>query len=476
MSSSALAFTPAYELAKRIRQKEVSPVEVVDCYLGRIAELNPRLNAFLTVAADQARRDAALAEKAVMDGKPLPPLHGVPVAIKDLELTKGLRTTMGSLVYTEFIPDEDSLQVSRLRQAGAIILGKTNTPEFGLLGQTRNLLGEDGRNPWNIERTCGGSSGGSAAAVAAGLTPIATGTDSAGSINNPSNLCGVVGMKPTLGRVPSWPLDGPRLFSHNGPITRAVRDTALMLQVTSGRDARDPMSLREPPARYYDDFQELVQLGVKGLRMAWSPDLGFAQVDPEVGSITAKAASAFEAWGSTVEEANLELGNPFDWFDSLGMCDVYQDLGHLLADHAKDLFPGTVEELEKVRSLTAGEYSRGMANLWEFRSRMADFFDRYDLLITPANPVTAYPVRNPPKTIGGKLASPHWSTFAVFRVPWNITGYPTATFPCGWSKEGLPVGLLVTSRWGREDLILRAAAIFETAHPWRDRIPPIAQF
>jgi aspartyl-tRNA(Asn)/glutamyl-tRNA(Gln) amidotransferase subunit A len=246
--------------------------------------------------------------------------------------------------------------------------------------------------------------------------------------------------------------------------------------VTSGRDMRDPMSLREAPVPYHDQFPQLMRKGVKGLRVAWSPDLGFAQVDPEVNSITSKAAKAFEAFGCHVEEGKLELGNPFDWFDELGMCDMYQDIGHLLDEHREELFPGTVEELEKVQSLTAGEYSRGMANLWEFRSRMADFFDEHDLLITPANPVTAYPVRNPPKTIGGKPASPHWSTFAVFRVPWNITGYPTATLPCGWSQEGLPIGLLITSRWGREDLVLRAAATFENAYPWRDRIPPIAHF
>jgi aspartyl-tRNA(Asn)/glutamyl-tRNA(Gln) amidotransferase subunit A len=476
MSSFEMAFTPAYELARLIRDKAISPVELVNCYLERINKLNPKLNAYLTVLESKAKKEAALAEKAVLTNKELPPLHGVPVAVKDLEHTKGIRTTMGSLVYKNFVPKEDSITAERLRAAGAIILGKTNTPEFGLLGQTRNRLGEDGRNPWNTERTCGGSSGGSAAAIAAGLAPLATGTDWGGSINNPASLCGVFGMKPTLGRVPSWPIANPLLFSHNGPITRTVQDAALMLQVTAGHDRRDPMALLEEAPPYYNNFSAEIQGGLKGFRMAWSPDLGFAQVDPEVKSITLKGATSFESLGCELEEAKLELCNPFDWFVAIGMCDTYQELGHLLNARGDELYPNTAEELKKGGEVTAAEYSRGSVKLWSFRSRMAEFFGKYDLLVTPAYPVIAYPVGNPPKVIGGRPASPHWSTFAGFRVPWNITGYPTATLPCGWSTEGLPVGLLITSRWGREDLVLRAAAAFEAAHPWRDRIPAIARF
>jgi len=475
MSGYDLAFTPAHELARRIKKKEISPVEVVDCYLERIAALNPKLHAYLTVVEPEARREAATAEAAVMKQKDLPRLHGVPLAVKDLENTKGIRTTMGSLVYKDYVPDEDCIAVERLRAAGAIILGKTNTPEFGLLGQVRNRLGEDGRNPWNIERTCGGSSGGSAAAVAAGMAPWATGTDSAGSINNPSNLCGVYGMKPTLGRVPSWPIRGALLFKHNGPITRNVRDAALMLDVTSGHDRRDPMALREPAPSYTSDLQS-THTDLKGLRIAWSPDLGFAKLDPEVKTATQKAAASFEALGARVEDAKLELGNPFDFFDAISMCDTYLEYADLLAEKADLLYPASVDELKTGQKVTAEQYSRGLAQMWSFRSRMADFFDRYDLLITPANPVTAYPLGNPPKTIGGEPASPHWSTFAVFRIPWNITGYPVATMPCGWSAEGLPIGMLIISRWGREDLVLRASAAFEEAHPWADRIPAIAKF
>ena len=340
---------------------------------------------------------------------------------------------------------------------------------------SRPNSGDDGCNPWDPERTCGGSSGGSAAAAAAGLAPLTTGTDSAGSINNPANLCGVYGMKPTLGRVPSWPIRGALMFKHNGPITRTVRDAALMLEVTAGHDRRDPMALREGAPSYYRDLAGAEVESLDGLRVAWSPDLGFAQVEPDVISLAEQAARSFESLDCRVEEADLELGNPFDFFDAISMCDTYLEFGHLVEERKEDLYPATVDELETGRKVTAAQYASGMRELWEFRSRMAEFFEQYDLLVTPANPVPAYPLRNPPKEIGGRPASPHWSTFAVFRIPWNITGYPVATMPCGWSGEGLPVGMLMTSRWGREDLVLRASAAFEAAHPWADKIPPIAR-
>ncbi len=475
MSNVDLAFTPAHELAEKVRAKEISPVELVDCFLDRIDVLNPQLNAFLTVIHDDARLAAKRAEAAVLKGDPLPPLHGVPLAVKDLEFTKGIRTTLGSLVYENFVPDEDAIAVERLRRAGAIILGKTNTPEFGLVGQVKNRLGDDGRNPWDLERTPGGSSGGSAAAIAAGLAPLSTGTDSAGSINNPANLCGVYGLKPTLGRVPCWPVRPPLLFKHNGPITRTVRDAALMLQVTAGYDERDPMSLRGVPDLYFDSLMKQ-SASLAGLRVAWSPDLGFAQVDREVRDTAEKAAWLFESLGAHVEETNLQIGNPFDFFDTISMADTFVEFGELLDESADLLYPDTVSELKIGQAVTAVDYVKAMTELWHFRDRMAGFFENYDILITPANPVTAYPCGAPPKEIGGEPAKPHWSTFAVFRVAWNVTGYPTSTFPCGWSHEGLPIGVLATSGWGREDVLLRAAAAFEKAQPWADRIPEVAKF
>ena len=250
MNNEDLAFAPAWQLRDMIASKEVSPVELVDLYLQRIERMNPQLNSYLTVVDDLARSEAVKAEEAISRGETLGPLHGMPIAIKDLEQTRGIRTTMGSLIHKDFVPDEDSIEVERLRAAGVIILGKTNTPEFGLLGESKNRLGDHCRNPWDTRCTTGGSSGGSAAAIASGLAPLSTGSDSAGSITNPAGFCGVYGIKPTLGRIPCWPLGAPYLFTHYGPLTWTVKDAALMLQVTAGHDRRDPMAIREAPPDY----------------------------------------------------------------------------------------------------------------------------------------------------------------------------------------------------------------------------------
>ena len=282
MTDRDLAFTPAHELAKLVAEKKLSPVELTELYLRRIAELNPKLNAYLTVAADEAMASARAAEQAVADGEVLGPLHGVPVAIKDLEMTAGIRTTFGSLLFDDHVPDSDSGVVERVRSSGAVIIGKTNTPEFGMSGTTDNRLGDSCRNPWDTTRTSGGSSGGAAAALAVGLCPLATGSDAGGSIRIPGSFCGVYGIKPTLGRVPRFggvARPSPNPVSQPGPMAMAVRDAAVLLEVLAGPDDRDVITLREQPPDYLADLDG----GVKGLRMAWSPDLGYAAVDPRGG-------------------------------------------------------------------------------------------------------------------------------------------------------------------------------------------------
>ena len=277
-TNKELAFAPACRLGEMIASRDVSPVELVDLFLGRIERINPKLSAYLTVTDEYARAEAKNAERAVSRGESLGSLHGVPIAIKDLEYTKGIRTTMGSLVHKDFVPEEDSIEVERLRAAGAIILGKTNASEFGMLGETKNRLGDHCRNPWKTGRTTGVSSGGSAAAIASGLAPLSTGSDSAGSITSPAGFCGVYGIKPTLGRIPRWPLGGPYLFVHHGPLTWTVKDAALMLQVIAGHDRRDPMAIRGGPPNYSAALEE--PLGE--MKVAWSPDQGFAEVDTDV--------------------------------------------------------------------------------------------------------------------------------------------------------------------------------------------------
>lgn len=468
MPRGSLSFAPASELAQLIKTRKLSPVELVDHILRRIDEWNPKLNAYLTVAEAEARSAARAAEDAVMRGDELPPLHGVPLSVKDLCFTKGIVTTGGSLMFRDFVPDEDCVAVERLYRAGATLLGKTNTPEFGLSATTENRLGDHCRNPWHLERTPGGSSGGAAAAVACGLGPLALGSDGGGSIRIPSGFCGVYGLKPTRGRVPGYGgFGGFELFADIGPIARTVRDAALMLRVMAGHDRRDPTSLREQPS----DFAAL-DGELQTLRLAWSPDLGYARVDPEVRSTAQSAAHAFESLGHEVEEATPAIDDPFAIFSPIMLADQYAACGHLLREHADQLVPYVKSTLRGGADVPGFHYSQALRALERFRMQMADFFERYDLLLTPTNAVPAFPVGHRPEQIDNQKVDTLWGPFP-FTVPFNLTGQPAANLPCGFSTEGLPIGLQVIGRWGEETTVLRASAAFERARPWADKTPPL---
>lgn len=468
---SELAFTPAWNLAEMIQKREVSPVELVDQLLERISRLNPQLNAYLTVCEGEARSAAREAERRAMKGEKLPPLHGVPISVKDLIFTKGIRTTGGSLVHKEFIPAEDAVAVERLRGAGAIILGKTNTPELGQSSTTENRFGKDCCNPWNPERTSGGSSGGAAVAVASGLGPLALGSDGGGSIRIPATFCGVYGLKPTHGRIPLYGGFGNMpLFATMGPISRTVRDAAFMLNVISGYDPRDPCSIRgESP-----DFLTALKGEIGGLRIAWSPKLGFAKVDPEVQAIALAGARVFESLGCKVEEATPDIEEPFPIFAPIVLADEYAVSGHLLEERVDELVPYVKSTLVAGKQVMGYEYSQALRALERFKLRMALFFDRFDLLLTPATAVVAFPLRQRPREIDGKPVGKLWGPFP-FTVAFNLSGQPAATVPCGFSSDGLPVGLQIVARWGEEATVLQASAAFEEARPWRDKIPPYAE-
>lgn len=475
MSNGTLAYTSASELAELIKAKKLSPVELVDFLLQRISKVNPKLNAYLTVTEEKARSAARVAEAEVMKGAKLPPLHGVPVSIKDLIFTKGIRTTGGSLVHKDFVPDEDWVAVERLVQAGAIILGKTNTPEFGLSAESYNNFGDDCRNPWNPERTAGGSSGGATTAVAAGLGPLALGTDAGGSIRIPACFCGVFGLKPTQGRIPRdhgfGTPSSPSLPAYGviGPITRTVRDAALMLGVMAGFDGRDPTSLKEPPP----DFLGTLEGEIRGLRLAWSPDLGYASIDPEVRSVVGAAARLFELLGCSVEEATpAGVEESLHILDPVLMVGAYAGLGHLLEERPDDLMHYTRLILRAGREVTGYQYVRALMALDCFRTRMANFFETYDLLLTPTNAVPAFPVRQRPQEINGRRVSVVWGAFPL-TAAFNLTGQPAASVPCGFSSDGLPIGLQIIGRWGEETTVLRASAAFEKAQPWADKLPPL---
>ena len=466
MSSEDLVFMPASDLSVAIRAKRVSPVEVVDAVLSRIQRLNPRLNAFCTVTAESARQEAKTAEASVMRGDRLGPWHGVPVSIKDLVITRGVRTTFGSYIYEKNVPGEDAPLVERLKAAGAILVGKTTSPEFGWKGTTDSPLCGITRNPWNLERSPGGSSGGAAAAVAAGLAPLAVGADGGGSIRIPGSFCGVFGLKPTYGLIPVYPPSATGTLSHAGPMTRVVRDAALMLQVMAGPDDRDPLSFPSAGA----DFVGAVEGGVQGLRVAWSPTLGYAVVDPEVRAVTEKAAQHFHDLGSRVDQVERVFDDPDPIWSPLFYAGIAARLADLLPEWRTRMDPGLVEVVEEGRGISAVDFVKATFARGTFTESVRKFFLRYDLLLTPtlAVPPFAAGLERPPnRPAGSRLA------WVAFTYPFNLTGHPAATVPCGFTRDGLPIGLQIVGRRLEDATVLRAAAAYEAAAPWAGQRPPV---
>lgn len=466
MHSDDLAFMPATELAAAIRARKVSPVEVVEAVLTRIGALNPRLNAYSTLTSEAARGAARAAEAAVMRGDRLGPLHGVPVSVKDLVITQGVRTTFGSRIHAEYIPEEDAPSVERLKAAGAILVGKTTTPEFGWKGVTDSPLLGVSRNPWNLERTPGGSSGGAGAAVAAGLAPLAVGTDGGGSIRIPGSFCGVFGLKPTYGLVPAYPASATGTLSHVGPMTRTVRDAALMLQVMAGPDDRDPLS-------FPSTGQDLTAgLGgeIRGLRVAWSPTLGYAAVDPEVRSVTEAAVKCFEGLGCHLEPIERVFEDPDPIWSPLFYGGIAGRLHDSLEEWRDRMDPGLVQVVEEGSRISAVQLGQATSARAAFTQEVRKLFTGYDLLLTPTlavPPFTAGLERPPAKRGGSRLA------WVAFTYPFNLTGHPAATVPCGFTQDGLPIGLQIVGRRLADFTVLRAAAAFEAAAPWTGRRPPL---
>ena len=471
MNSGELAFAPAYELRGLLDSREVSSVELTEMFLGRIEELNPILNAYLTVCGEEAVASARLADDRIGRGDEGEPLLGIPVSIKDLEVTKGIRSTMGSLAYRDYVPKIDSITSERVRRSGAVILGKTNTPEFGLLGTTENRLGDACRNPWNTDRTSGGSSGGAAAALVAGLCTLATGSDGGGSIRIPASFCGVYGIKPTLGRVAKYGGVGnasPNFTSQSGPLARNVRDAATLLQALAGYDSRDMTAMREEPP----DFVAAVGQGVEGLRVAWSVDLGYAAVDAEVARIAAEGARVFEELGCVVEEPQISLQHPIEYFMTIfstgayvSYKDLYEQRRGLLTNYVRG-------NLALGESTTGEEFVKAMLAYQRLQSQADDIMEEYDLLLTPTMSVPAFRVGQFPRVIEGRAVDPRLG-YMPYTPVFNLTGQPAASVPCGFTEDGMPIGLHIVGRRGEEGTVLRASAAFEEARPWSHLRPPV---
>ena len=466
-----LYFKPATELRRMMDSGEVSSVELTEMFNSRIEELNPRLNAYLAVCPELALEQARAADAARQRGESLGPLHGIPVSVKDLEMTSGIPTTVGSALFKDRTPDIDSVVVERVLRAGAVILGKTNTPEFGLSGTTENRVGDACRNPWNTDRTPGGSSGGAGSALAAGLCTLATGSDGGGSIRIPSSFSGVFGIKPSQGRVPRYGGYGTAAanhFSQSGPMSRTVGDTALLLQVMAGADSRDVTSMREEPP----DFSAGLEGGVRGWKIAWSPDLGYAAVDPEVAAITRRAAEVFQELGADVQEAGLALEDPFPAFWDVFATASYTSYSHLVEQHRDDFSDYGLRSMEHGASVTGADLSRALLRVDQLRRQMEIFFDGFDLLLTPTMAVPAFPIGQRPAEIDGRQVEPFWG-FLPFTYPINMTGQTASSVPCGFSSGGMPIGLHLVGPRGAEARVLQASAAFEAARPWAEHQPPV---
>jgi aspartyl-tRNA(Asn)/glutamyl-tRNA(Gln) amidotransferase subunit A len=470
MDNLEICYMPGLEMAEAIKAKKLSPVEIIDAILSRIERLNPKVNAYCTVVSESARKQAKEAEAKLMRSKKLGRLHGVPVSIKDLIFTKGIRTTGGSKIYENFIPEQDAIVVERLKSAGAIILGKTNTPEFGWTAVTVNQLFGATRNPWNLEFHAGGSSGGAAASVAAGMGPLAIGSDGGGSIRIPSSFCGVFGFKPSIGRVPQGPgfPGGWEGLSHIGPITMTVRDAALLMEIIAGRDDRDHLSLVERRLCY------LPRLGgdLKGLRVAWSENLGYAVVDQQVLKLTRAAVNKFRALGCQVEADSPKAKSPEAPFSLVVGSYLVTQLKEQLALWRERIDTGLVRFVERSKDISAVDFITAREKLSGYWMEIQPFFEQYDLLLTPTVAVPSFEVTMPGvrEIAGVKVAPIGWMPFTY---PFNITGQPAASIPCGWTDKGLPVGLQIIGRRFDDATVLRAAAAFEAALPWAAKRPPL---
>ena len=472
LDNDDLCLTPATELAAAIRSRDVSPVDIVEAVLARIESLNEQVNAFITVDADGALESARAAEAAVMAGEELGPLHGLPVSIKDLEPVAGLRCTYGSKFFEANIADIDGIVTERTKAAGGIIIGKTNACHSGHKDMCDNLIGPPCRNPWKLDRTSGGSSGGAGAAVVAGLGPLAQGSDGAGSIRIPAALCGTFGLKPSFGRIPHWPNKTSwRAIAHDGPLTRTVADAALYLQALAGPDPRDPASIDSSPDDYVAAVAQPVE-AMKGLRVAWSEDLGYAAVDPEVRELTRRAAERFSDLGCHVEAVDPGWDNPQEAFAR----DYHAQIAWKMSpdyDKQPDYFePSLAFMIEAGRNVSAEEIVLGGVFRTNFYHQVREFFQRYDLLMTPQMPIGAWSVEQGPREIDG-IHTPSMFDRLPFTVPFNWSGYPAASVPCGFTSEGLPVALQVVGRWHADSQVLQAAASFEQAAAWAHRWPAL---
>ena len=466
-----LLFRPATELAGMLRAREISARELLDAHLARIDRLNPALNAVVTLDAEGARAAADAADAALAAGDPVGPLHGLPVAHKDTHVTGGMRTTWGSPLHTDTVPLRDELVVARLKDAGAIRVGKTNVPEFAAGSHTYNTVFGATHNPYRHGLSAGGSSGGAAAALAAGFVPLAEGSDMGGSLRNPAAFCNVVGLRPTPGRVPTWPAAmGWSQLSVQGPMGRTVADVALQLSVLAGPDPRVPISLSDDPAGFAAPLPD----SLAGLRVAWAPDLGGrVTVDPAITSVLASSVAVFADLGASVEDDCPDLSGADDVFGTLRAWlfeATFGDLGRRHPDKVKESIRWNAEMGAKLSGTDIARAEIAHTKLYE---RMVAFFERYDVLLAPTTQVLPFPVElEYPTEIGGMPQENYLEWMRSCTVI-SATGSPALSVPGGFTPDGLPVGLQIIGAPRADRKVLEVGHAFEQATLFGQRRPAL---
>ena len=459
-----LNWRPATELARLIRCKAVSPVELLRSCLATIERLNPKINAICTLAAESAMATAQRAEHAVMVGNEIGLLHGVPIGIKDLTPTAGIRTTFGSPLYADHVPSEDAAVVKRIKQAGAIVVGKTNTPEFGAGANTVNRVFGATRNPWDLALSVGGSSGGGAAALASGMLPLAEGTDFGGSLRVPAAFCGVVGLRPTVGLVPRYPTPLPwDVGTVHGPMARNAEDTALLLEAMMGNDdGLTPISITPPWKSVAAAVAQIRDL--KNVRIGYAPEIAGLGIDPEISTACRTAAMRLDDYGATVEEMEFSVADGLEAYlvlRGLSMAARFFESLHELEKFGPNL-KGNIEAGSK---LTIGDIARAERKRAELWHRWRTLFERIDLLLTPTTPVPPFPVeQSSPDTIAGRKMTSYIDWIApTFLV--TLSSLPAASAPCGQTAAGLPIGLQIIGPRFAEPTILAAARLVHEINP-----------
>jgi len=460
----------ATEMARRIRDREVSCLEVMEAHLQQIEQVNPTVNAIITLLPERALEGAREADAAIARGDDLGPLHGLPIAHKDLVPTKGIRTTYGSPIYANEIPNEDGLIVERLRQGGAITIGKTNVPEFGAGSQTFNEVFGATLNPYDTTRTCGGSSGGAAVALACRMLPIADGSDTGGSLRNPANFCNVVGFRNSPGRVPVWPSDiGWFPISVQGAMGRTVEDVALQLSAIAGPDDRQPISIAEPASV----FAAPLERDFQGVKIAWSPDFGDLPVDTQVSSAIEAQRGTFEGLGCVVEDALPDFRDADEVFKAWRAWRFASTYEPLLESHRDQLKDTIIWNAEEGLKLTGRDLSRAEIKRTSLYHRVREFMQEYEYLILPVNQVPPFDVNTPYiKEINGVAMETYidWMKSCYYVT---ATGLPAISVPCGFTPEGLPVGVQIVGRHQQDVGVLQLAYAFQQATRFVDQRPPL---